>query len=148
MRSGVWAAVVGAGLLAGCGTMGGAPAREALVRAPDACGPQRFEVYFAEAEARLTPAARQAIAMTATRLQGCEIRRVRVIGLADATGTQDANLTLSERRARAVAEALTAAGWPVPAFELVAVGDLDARSQGVNEPLRRRTEVLVEAASR
>ena len=97
----------------------------------------------------LTPAARRAIGLTATQLQGCEIKTVQVLGLASSTGGADANQALSEQRALAVAEALTAAGWPTPAFELTAAGDQGATTpSGVAEPLRRRTEVLVEAAPR
>jgi peptidoglycan-associated lipoprotein len=123
--------------------------RSAVVTEPSACAARRFEVYFADSEARLTESARQAIGMTAAQLQGCEIRKVQVIGLSDARGGATANLSLSESRARAVAEALTAAGWPAPAFDVEALGDEGAvTDNGVREPMRRRTEVLVEAAPR
>lgn len=120
-----------------------------LVAAPSACGTQRFDVYFADSQAGLTPAARQAISLTATALQACSIRSVKVTGLADARGGAAANLSLSQRRAQAVAEALEAAGWPAPVFEVEAAGSQGAASAGgVAEPLRRRTEVVVEAAPR
>ncbi len=137
-----------AAALSACATDGG-PAREAIVAAPTNCQPQKFEVYFADGEARLTETARQAIGLTATQLQGCDIQRVQVIGLADASGGASANQSLSERRATAVAEALAAAGWPTPVFEVAAAGDQGATAApGVAEPLRRRTEVLVTAAPR
>ncbi|WP_349312357.1 OmpA family protein [Brevundimonas subvibrioides] len=121
--------------------------RDALVTTPDACAAKRFDVYFNENQDRLTSPALEAIGLTATQLQGCRITSVKVLGLASASGAADANLDLSERRALAVAEALTAAGWPAPAFELAAAGDSGATTaDGVLEPLRRRTEVLVEAA--
>jgi outer membrane protein OmpA-like peptidoglycan-associated protein len=123
--------------------------RRAVVSEPEVCSARRFEVYFADSEAGLTESAREAIGMAAAQLQGCEIRRVQVIGLADARGGASANQDLSERRARAVAEAFTAAGWPAPAFDLDAVGDTGAvTGSGAREPMRRRTEVLVEAAPR
>ena len=132
--------------LAGCSSMG-APSRDTLVAEPSACMARRFDIYFAEDQATLTDAARTAIGLTATQLQGCRIKTVRVLGMASATGSIDANLALSERRAVAVAEALEAAGWPAPAFELNATGDAGATtSTGAAEPLRRRTEVLVDAA--
>lgn len=142
-------ATLGAGLvLAGC-AMTDAPERSELVTEPQACAPQRFEVYFRDSEAGLTDAARQAIALTASKLQGCQIRSVNVIGLADARGGQNANLALSGRRALAVAEALEAAGWPAPAFSLGAEGDLGSvTADGAREPMRRRTEVLVDAGPR
>ncbi len=123
--------------------------RSDLVAEPSACTAQRFEVYFADSEARLTESARRAIGMTAAQLQGCDIRKVQVIGLADARGGAAANQSLSERRAQAVAEALTTAGWPAPAFDVGAVGDEGAETDaGVREPMRRRTEVLIDAAPR
>ena len=87
----------------------------ALVAAPSPCHATQFEVYFADSQAHLTDAARQTISLYATQLQGCEIGGVRVLGLADARGGATANQSLSERRAQAVAEALTAAGWPANA---------------------------------
>lgn len=138
-----------AATVAGCGWTPGMRDRSALVAEPSICAEKRFEVYFAENEARLTTPALQAIGLTATQLQGCEIRRVKVTGLASATGDIASNLSLSERRATAVAEALVAAGWPTPAFEVGAVGDAGAvTADGTNEPMRRRTEVVVDAAPR
>jgi outer membrane protein OmpA-like peptidoglycan-associated protein len=123
--------------------------RSAVVTEPSPCTAKRFEVYFADSEARLTESARQAIGMTAAQLQGCDIRKVQVTGLADARGGATANQDLSERRAVAVAEALTAAGWPAPVFEVEAAGDAGATTdRGVREPMRRRTEVLIDAAPR
>lgn len=144
---------VGVALLAGLGLSGCETAKGAfkdrsqIVAMPQACSPQRFEIYFADSEARLTESARQAIGLTATQLQGCTIKSVKVLGLSDARGGAEANQDLSERRAKTVAEALAAAGWPAPAFDVAAAGDEGAaNASGVREPLRRRTEVLVDAA--
>ncbi len=123
--------------------------RSAVVTEPSPCTAKRFEVYFADSEARLTEAARQAIGMAAAQLQGCNIRKVEVLGLSDARGGTTANQSLSERRAQAVAEALTAAGWPAPVFEVEAAGEAGAAdATGVREPMRRRTEVLIDAVPR
>lgn len=123
--------------------------RSEVVAEPSACTEKRFEVYFADSQARLTEPARQAIGMAAAQLQGCDIRKVQVLGLSDARGGATANLSLSERRAQAVAEALTAAGWPAPAFDVSAAGDEGAvTDSGAREPMRRRTEVLVDAVPR
>ncbi|CAN5141055.1 hypothetical protein BH09PSE1_BH09PSE1_09940 [soil metagenome] len=120
--------------------------RTELVATPNRCAPMRFEIYFADSEARLTEPARQAIGLTAAQLQPCTIKSVRVIGLADARGGAEANQSLSERRAETVAQALTGAGWPAPVFDVTAAGDTGAAdAAGIREPLRRRTEVLVEA---
>lgn len=146
MRSTILAAGVAAVALAGCSTTR-TPSRDELVAQPSTCQAKRFDIYFAEDQAGLTDAARSAIGLTATQLQGCQIKTVRVLGLASSTGSADANQALSEQRAQAVAEALTAAGWPAPAFDIAAAGDQGAITpSGVAEPLRRRTEVLVDAA--
>lgn len=140
--------VVGAMLLAGCAAPG-IRDRGELVVEPDACGPKRFDIYFADGQASLTEAARHAIGLTATQLQDCEIRKVNVIGLTDARGGPVANLDLSERRALAVAEALEAAGWPSPVFSLIVAGESGSTTaSGVSEPMRRRTEVLIDAGPR
>ena len=135
--------------VAGCALTPGVRDRSAVVVEPNACTPQRFDVYFRDGEAGLTDAARHAIGLTATQLQGCEIRKVNVIGLTDARGGPTANLDLSERRAQAVAEALEAAGWPSPVFSLIVAGESGSvTAEGASEPMRRRTEVLVDAAPR
>lgn len=142
------AGLAGAVGLSGCGVSAFMD-RSSVVTEPSPCSAKRFEVYFADSEARLTESARQAIGMTAAQLQGCDIRKVQVLGLSDARGGATANQDLSERRAMAVAEALTAAGWPAPVFEVDAVGDEGAVTDtGVREPMRRRTEVLIDAAPR
>ena len=136
-------------LLAGCTTPGAYKKRSDLVSNPAACAAKRFEVYFDQDQARLTTAAREAIGLTATQLQDCDVTRVQVLGLADArSGTAAANQSLSERRARSVAEALAGVGLPAPAFEVAAAGAEGAVVNGVNDPLRRRTEVLIEAKPR
>lgn len=142
----IW--VLGLVAVAGC-TTPGFRNRSDLVVEPSACTATQFEVYFTEGEARLTEPARQAIGMTAAQLQGCNIRKVQVLGLASATGGEAANMSLSQRRAMAVAEALTAAGWPAPVFDLDAAGETGAvADSGVREPMRRRTEVLIDAVPR
>ena len=146
---GLTAAMAAGAMLAGCAAGPGFRDRCELVSEPQVCAPQRFEVYFRDSEAGLTDAARHAISLTASQLQGCDIKAVQVIGLADARGGPTANLDLSERRALAVAEALEAAGWPSPAFSLVVAGESGSTTAaGANEPMRRRTEVLVDAGPR
>lgn len=145
---GLAALAVAAAGLSGCGATRFMD-RSAVVAEPSPCTTKRFEVYFADSEARLTEPARQAIGMTAAQLQGCDIRKVQVLGLSDARGGATANQSLSERRAQAVAEALTAAGWPAPAFDVDAGGEEGAVTDaGVREPMRRRTEVVIEAVPR
>lgn len=143
-----WAAgLILAGGLAGCATGNPFKERDQLVATPATCVAKRFEIYFADGQAGLTAPASQAIQLTADQLKGCDIRSVKVLGLADARGGAEANQSLSERRAVAVAQALAGAGLPAPAFDVTAEGDAGATTEtGLREPLRRRTEVLVDAA--
>ncbi|MBX9576375.1 MAG: OmpA family protein [Caulobacteraceae bacterium] len=123
--------------------------RDDLIAEPSVCSARSFEVYFQEAAAGLTPAARQAIDLVADQMGGCEITQVTVIGLSSATGTPEANLTLSQRRAQSVAAEFARKGWPTPAFQLDAAGDAGAvTADGAMEPLRRRTQVFIEARPR
>lgn len=144
-RIGRWAALGMLGmLLASCEGMG--RTSEPLVQVPPRCAGHTFDIYFAEGRAELVPSARRAVDLTAASLLSCEIRSVKVTGLADASGSSAANLSLSQARAQVVAQALEARGWPRPAFDLEATGDEGAVGPGgVAEPLRRRTEVIVEA---
>ena len=145
----VSAALAAALGLSACSTAQRLMGRDRLVSPSTACSTQRFDIYFTEAQARLTEPAREAIGLYAARLQDCEIRSVNVLGLASATGDSAANRDLSERRAVAVTDALSASGWPTPVFSLEAEGDAGAVTpDGVAQPLRRRTEVVVEARPR
>ncbi|WP_295707933.1 OmpA family protein [uncultured Brevundimonas sp.] len=140
----VMGGMLAAGVLSGCAT--GAPTREALVAETPQCAAHRFDIYFAEGQARLTPDAAQAIALAGERMRPCRIETVRVLGLADATGASEANLSLSQQRARTTAQALAAAGFPTPAFDVAAGGDQNAVTDaGAAEPLRRRTEIVIAA---
>ena len=142
--------VAAAGLaVSACGTGAMFGERSELIYEPSGCVEQRLDIYFDEGEARIARPAQEMIAMTGERLQGCRIEGVDVIGLASSTGDSASNLTLSERRARAVADALADAGWPSPEFTLSAGGDTGATTDGgLAEPLRRRTVVVVHARPR
>lgn len=123
--------------------------RADLVAPSTACASRTFDVYFAESAASLTQPARQAIDLMARQMAGCEITHVTVIGLASATGAPESNLSLSQRRAQTVAQAFEAKGWPAPVFEIEAAGDAGATNpDGTQEPLRRRTQVLIQARPR
>lgn len=138
---------VGTLALSACANQGSYKSRDQLVSNP-ACSERRFEIYFQNDRADLTPAALTALQLTTEQLKACQITKVQVTGLADARGgVTAANQGLSERRAQAVAEALQAVGLPAPAFEVQAQGASGARTDGINDPLRRRTEVVITASA-
>ena len=140
-------AVVAVLAVAACAPSGTYATRDALV-APVNCSNQTVEVYFTEGQSSLTPTALQALSMTRNLLSDCAIRKVAVTGLSDASGGAAVNQQLSEQRAQAVRDALASFGWPIPVFEVDAVGSEGARTGNVNEPLRRRTVVNIEAEPR
>ena len=141
-RTVVIAVVLAAAGVAGCQL--GPRSRADLVTSANPCVDSQFAVYFNEGSTRLTNPATQLIAETGKGLKGCTISRARVVGLADATGTPEANRSLSQRRAIAVAEALRRQGMPSPEFELAAAGEDGATTaDGREAPVRRRADVFL-----
>ena len=142
----LFAAIGGLALTAGCT---GTREPAAGTAAAPACADAAFSIYFDKGETTLTAPARDVVADTARRLHGCEIRSVRVVGLADAEGPAAQNLELSASRAAHVVEAFAAYGWPKPDFEIAAAGEAGATTaSGADRPLRRRVEVFVDAGPR
>ena len=135
---------LGAAALAGCSTTPKPMARSTV--APVLCSDFNFPIYFEKGSDQLTAPARQEIAYTASRVKGCRIGTIDVLGLADADGRAHRNLILSRQRANVVAQALAASGLPAPKFDIEALGESGAVTpDGEPEPLRRRTEVVIHA---
>ncbi len=122
-----------------------APAR----MAPLACADFSFPIYFDKGSDQLTVPAQAVLNNSVMQAKGCAISKVEVLGLADADGPTNRNLALSHRRAARVASALVAFGLPTPVFDIEAIGEAGAKAaDGAPEPLRRRTEVVIHAASK
>jgi outer membrane protein OmpA-like peptidoglycan-associated protein len=118
--------------------------RADLVQSSSPCADTHFSVYFNNGSNRLTRQAAQLVAETGRALKACSITSARVVGLADAAGTAEANLSLSQRRALAVAGALRREGLPAPTFEIDAGGETGALlADGREDPVRRRAEVYL-----
>lgn len=128
--------------LAGCTTLENA--RDAIVRPASACVDQTVQVYFEPDSAEVTDEGRAVIRQAAEQARGCTVRRIDVVGLADATGAPDANLELSGRRASAVTAALSASGLPTAQVHMAAAGQAGAvTADGAAAPLRRRADVIL-----
>ena len=131
--------------LAGCAETQG-PWRKIskpVAAAPPTCADFQSSVYFEQDSADLTKEARMILASAQTQSRGCAVKSVRVVGLADAVGTSEANLVLSRRRAEAVSSALAKVGFSKVEIDRVAVGDAGAVSaSGAAAPLRRRADIL------
>ena len=101
------------------------------------------QVQFDFASAALTPGGVAHTAAAAVSLRGMMLERVRLIGHTDTIGNPSANRRLADRRARAVAAALVAAGVPEALIEIDGQGEAalpgrDARRRGrAAQPHRR-----------
>jgi outer membrane protein OmpA-like peptidoglycan-associated protein len=142
-KTSVLAAVVAAGLAAaGCAQVSGAGARVQIASTPH-CTDFFFPISFANKSPALTRQAQRVVAEAGVHARGCTIAKVEVVGLADDRGPPEPNRKLSRERARRLADALTGAGLPAPAFRLRAVGEEGPVAEDVARPVRRRTEVFV-----
>jgi outer membrane protein OmpA-like peptidoglycan-associated protein len=111
------------------------------------CAGFTSSIYFDQDSAALTPEAKMVLANARTQARGCQVRSVRVIGLADAVGASPANLALSKRRADAVSEVLAGHGFGKADFDLAAIGDTGATTaSGAAAPLRRRADIIFDLA--
>ena len=104
-------------------------------------------IYFDQDSADLTPEAKMVLASARGQARGCQVRSVRVVGLADAVGASEANLALSKHRADTVSAALANHGFGKADFDLAAIGDAGATApSGAAAPLRRRTDIVFDLA--
>ena len=142
------AVILGIGVLGACST----PPKPIAVAPPPppsiVCTDFNFPIYFQKGSDQLDPDARKEITYAASRVKGCKLGTIEVLGLADADGAAHLNLILSRKRAVIVAEALAADGLPAPTFDIEAIGEAGAKTPaGEGEPLRRRTEVVIRASA-
>ncbi len=108
--------------------------------------PVGFTVYFDYDKANLTPQASTLIAEAAGRALENDIDGVVVSGNTDTSGSSAYNQALSERRAKAVRDALIANNVPADRIRSEAYGESNpakATPDGVREPLNRRSEVTI-----
>ena len=139
-------ATFGVGLmLAGCASAPWKPTRASIEATPPACADFQVSLYFERDEAQVTREARSVLNNARTMARGCDVRKARVVGLADAVGASDINLELSRRRATSVTQALTRAGFRQVEFDVTAAGDANAtNAAGESAPLRRRADIFFE----
>ncbi|MDG2521622.1 OmpA family protein [Caulobacter segnis] len=134
---------VAAAALAGCSSL--PMKRSDIVKASASCQDFTVSIYFDRDSASVTREARAVLRDASSMAAGCKIDKVTVTGLADAVGAPNANLQLSQSRAKAVEQALARAGFPSVEFSTAAVGDAGAvTADGQARPLRRRADVAVD----
>ncbi|MEW5684732.1 MAG: OmpA family protein [Pseudomonadota bacterium] len=137
-------AVLGISLAAsGCTTM--RSARDRLVKSEPSCEKVTVPVYFEPDQAGLTRDGQRVIAAAARQAKGCEVKGVKVVGLADAAGDPAANLELSKQRAASVAAAVAKAGLPAANFDVEAFGQAGSVApDGSVRPVRRRADITLD----
>ena len=124
--------------LAGCAT------QHRVVATASPCQNTTVTLYFESGSETLTSAGQQIVGLTAKRLQGCRVRELSLVGLADPSGSAQVNLALSQHRADNVLSAFVKAGLPVPKYTLLAAGQKGAvTASGAVEPVRRQVDVTV-----
>lgn len=141
----VWIKVSLVGLLAGglgaCANGPGIGSGPRTAMCPDTT----FQIYFEPDSAALTDEGLAVLSAAAAGARSCRINGVRVVGLADAAGSPQANMELSEQRAAAVSRALAANGLPPAIFDQAALGQAGAMTpEGELRPLRRRADVTLD----
>jgi OmpA-OmpF porin, OOP family len=101
-------------------------------------------VYFPFDQYILTPEAQQVVQEAATYANNGHATKVVVVGHTDTSGSNAYNLRLSERRAKAVADALVGLGVGQSTLSVDWKGETEPAVQtgdGVKEPLNRRSTI-------
>ena len=112
------------------------------------CMPQKMVFYFGSWETALNELSQKEIRMVQSKLTGCSIDSVQIIGMAGAPGDVEANMDVSRKRAEIVADALAAGGWPRDRFTIEVHGEEGSTTaDGLIKPMRRRAEVSVAASA-
>jgi OOP family OmpA-OmpF porin len=113
---------------------------------PPAYEAREFIVYFPFDQSVLTPEAQSVVTEAANYANAGKATKLVVVGHTDTSGSPKYNAKLSERRAKAVADALVGQGvaagalavdWKGESAPAVATGD------GVKEPLNRRSTISI-----
>jgi OOP family OmpA-OmpF porin len=117
--------------------------------APVAAAPreQSLLVFFDFDRAQLTPEGEQVIQRVVDSYRRGGTPRLVATGHADRAGTEPYNMSLSERRAQAVREALVRAGIPSDEIGTTARGEtqpLVPTPDGEREPQNRRVEIMIQ----
>ncbi len=103
-------------------------------------------VYFPFDQYVLTPEAQTVVQDAANYAKGGNATKIVVVGHTDTSGSAKYNLKLSERRAKAVADALVGLGVQQSTLAVDWKGKTDLAvptPDGVKEPLNRRSTISI-----
>jgi outer membrane protein OmpA-like peptidoglycan-associated protein len=111
--------------------------------------PRRFtfdNMTFPTAGATLSPAAQGTLADVSQILQAYPNTRVRIEGYTDNTGSSQINMTLSQRRAESVRDALVSRGVPTDRIQAQGFGEnnpVASNDTDAGRAQNRRTDLVV-----
>jgi outer membrane protein OmpA-like peptidoglycan-associated protein len=120
------------------------PAPAAMPAAPPPAAPKVFIVFFDWDKSAITSEGMAVIQQAAAAYSSGAPVQIQVTGYTDRSGSPGYNQRLSERRANAVADALTRLGVPKTQMAVSGRGENDNRvptADGVREPQNRRVEI-------
>jgi outer membrane protein OmpA-like peptidoglycan-associated protein len=104
-------------------------------------------IFFDFDSAVVDQSAQDAIQFVSTNAAACNWQSISVVGHADRSGSDQYNIGLSQKRADAVADALTAVGVTRSTLAVSAKGESQPRvptADGVREAQNRRVEITVQ----
>jgi len=105
-----------------------------------------YVIYFPFDQYVITPEAQSVLQDAAKYATDGHATKETVVGHTDTSGSVAYNLRLSERRAKATADALTALGIPASSLDVSWTGKADLAvptPDGVKEPLNRRSTIHI-----
>ena len=132
-------------LIAGCAEMTNPSTRGPMAGQPEMAGAW-YQVYFSASDSMLDARAQMMVDSIAYAAVNSGDTRVTVIGKADRTGTQSANMLLSHKRADRVRDALIADGVPAARIDTAWTGENRqevATADDVTEARNRVVDVTV-----
>ena len=106
-----------------------------------------LSVYFANGASTLDSAAMRVVAAAARSVDNQPLARVAITGYTDATGNTAANQELAKNRAKAVRDALTAAGAPADKIDMRPPATVQANAAGGEQAARRVDLSITSTAS-
>ncbi|MGH8658291.1 MAG: OmpA family protein [Gammaproteobacteria bacterium] len=109
--------------------------------------PENYLVFFDLDKADVTPEGMSIVESAAADANEKPFTRIVVFGHTDTSGSDQHNMDLSQRRAKAVKSALTELGVQADTIETEALGEtqpLVPTGDGIREPQNRRVEIVIE----
>lgn len=102
-------------------------------------------LYFPIDSAELSPEAEAELEKVIAQIRGIELRRIRIMGHADRTGSSEYNMQLAQKRAEAVASELINAGIPAKIVTTEAFGENQlAVPNDPSAPLESNRRVVID----